>query len=110
MRQLTDIFESTLLQKFQDFQVPLVVLERVDFVLGRFNEIRKHAIGEDIAVMATARRPWDLMTSRHDFASTVVSVRLAYMFEETITVGMLLSGFNSVKATTDPTSMGNPCS
>ena len=62
----------------------------------------------DMAVMATARRPWALITSKHDFARTVVSLRLAYMLEDTMTAGMVLSGLSSVKATTEPTSIGNP--
>ena len=65
-------------------------------------------LDSDMAVMATARRPCALTTSRHDLARTVVSFRFAYMFEETMTAGMLLSGLSSVRATTEPTSMGKP--
>ena len=61
-----------------------------------------------MAVTATARRPWACTTSKQDLANTVVSLRLAYMFEDTITAGILFSGFNKVSATTEPTSMGNP--
>ena len=62
----------------------------------------------DIAVTATAFRPVALTTSIHAFARTVVSERFAYTLDETMTAGMALSGFKSFKATTEPTSIGNP--
>ena len=62
----------------------------------------------DMAVTATAFRPVALITSRHDFANTVVSDRFAYTLEDTITAGMELSGLRSLSATTEPTSIGNP--
>ncbi len=62
----------------------------------------------DMAVIAIALRPVLRTTSRHAFASTDVSERFAYTLDETITAGIALSGFNSFRAITEPTSIGNP--
>ena len=62
----------------------------------------------DMAVTATAFLPVALMTSRQDLARTVVSDRFAYTLEETMTAGIALSGFRSLSATTEPTSIGKP--
>ncbi len=45
-RQLPNVFEAAFFEEFQNLAVPFVVLERVDFVIGGFDEIREHAVGE----------------------------------------------------------------
>ena len=104
--ETTAVFEAAFFEEFQNLAVPFVVLERV--VIGGFDEIREHAVGERHGSDGDGSPTLDSITSRHDLASTVVSVRLAYMFDETITAGIRLSGLSKVNATTEPTSMGNP--
>ena len=44
--KLTDVFETALFKEFENFPIPLVVLEGVDFVILCLNEVGEHPIGE----------------------------------------------------------------
>ncbi len=45
-RQLSNVFEAAFFKEFQDLPVPLVVFEGVNLVIGGFDEIREHPVGE----------------------------------------------------------------
>ena len=45
-RELTDVFHTTLLEELEDFPIPLVVLQRVNFVVLGLDEIREHSVGQ----------------------------------------------------------------
>ena len=56
--KLTDVFEAALFKEFENFPIPLVVLE--EWILSSFASMKSVNIRleRDMAVMATAFRPW----------------------------------------------------